>query len=813
MNKFICIHGHFYQPPRENPWLEAVELQDSAYPYHDWNERVTAECYGPNTASRILDAEGRIEEIVNNYSKISFNFGPTLLSWLEQHKPEFYQAVLDADRLSQTAFSGHGSALAQVFNHMIMPLANRRDKYTQVYWGLRDFERRFARKPEGMWLAEAAVDLETLDIMAELGIKFTILGPDQAKRFRKIGEKRWKDVTGGRIDPKRAYVCHLPSGRDIHLFFYDGPISHDLAFGNLLQNGGQFAERLLGVFTEEEEGETSQLVHIATDGETYGHHHRYGDMALTYCLHSIESEGEARLTVYGEFLEKNPPTCEVEIYENTSWSCVHGVERWRSNCGDNTHPGWQQEWRAPLRQAMDWLRDTLAPLYEREMGLLGRDPWKIRDEYIEVILDRSRESMERFLADHALRPLAEEEKVRFLKLLEMQRQAQQMYTSCGWFFDEISGIETVQILMYAARAIQLAEEAGGQNQEAYFLRILEHAPSNLPAYANGAAVWEALVKPAVSDLFKVSAHYAVSSLFREYAPKESIYCYSVQNIAYDWDERGGQKLALGRAKISSNITWESQDIAFASLHLGNHNLLGGVRPYAGDENFAHFQDELKKAFTKSDLPEIVRLMDAHFGQQKYTLWHLFKDEQRKILDQILASTMQEIEVAFRQIYERYYSSMQVMHDMGVPLPSALASTIEFILNIDLKNHLENEKPDLVQLGKVVEEVRRWSFKPDKATLDFVASSRLLSLMEQYYRFPFDLAWPNAIVEILASLSPLGLELDLWKIQNLYFAMDKEHLAALQAKAEQGDETAKPWLEAFGRLGQALGVSGSASPEK
>ncbi|MHB9156179.1 MAG: DUF3536 domain-containing protein, partial [Endomicrobiales bacterium] len=465
MEKFVCIHGHFYQPPRENPWLEEIELQDSAYPYHDWNERINAECYAPNTASRILTPDGKVVIIGNNYSKISFNFGPTLLSWMEKHARDVYNEIIDADCRSRGLFSGHGSALAQAYNHMIMPLANRRDKYTQVLWGIRDFQKRFSRSPEGMWLPETAVDLETLDIMAELGITFTLLSPRQAKSVRKISGTSWQDATGGRVDPRMPYRCALPSGRTISLFFYDGPIAQEIAFGNLLSNGEGFAERLLSAFAEN--GVPAQLVHTATDGETYGHHHKYGDMALGYCLQYIETNKPARITNFGEYLERFPPAHEAEIFENSSWSCVHGVERWRANCGCNsgTHPGWKQEWRRPLREALDWLRDTLVHMYEEEASRYLSDPWAARNDYISVILDRSPENTGRFIREHASGEVKGDGRARLLKLLEMQRNAMLMYTSCGWFFDEISGIETVQVLQYACRAIQLSQELSGISPE------------------------------------------------------------------------------------------------------------------------------------------------------------------------------------------------------------------------------------------------------------------------------------------------------------------------------------------------------------
>ncbi len=394
---YICIHNHFYQPPRENPWLEAVELQDSAYPYHDWNERITAECYAPNGASRILDAENRIRQIVNNYGATSFNFGPTLLSWLRSSAPQVYQLILDADRQSQERFSGHGSAIAQAYNHMILPLANSRDKSTQILWGIQDFQHRFGRKPEGMWLPETAVDLESLDLMAQQGIKFTILAPRQAARVRRIGGRTWNDVQGEKIDPTRAYRCRLSGRRSIALFFYDGPISRAVAFEGVLDNGERLAERLLGAFSESRDW--PELVHIATDGETYGHHHAHGEMALSYALDHIESKQLAEITNYGEFLERHPPTHDVEIIENSSWSCIHGIERWKSDCGCNSgRQGWNQAWRAPLRQALDGLRDGVTQCFEARGGELFKDPWAARNDYIQVVLDRSPASVSGFLA-------------------------------------------------------------------------------------------------------------------------------------------------------------------------------------------------------------------------------------------------------------------------------------------------------------------------------------------------------------------------------------------------------------------------------
>jgi alpha-amylase/alpha-mannosidase (GH57 family) len=485
LEKYICIHGHFYQPPRENAWLEVIEVQDSAHPYHDWNERISAECYAPNTASRILNDKGAIKNIINNYSKISFNFGPTLLSWMEHNDPETYAAILEADKESLKNFSGHGSAIAQVYNHMILPLANSRDKETQIIWGIQDFIYRFERKPEGMWLAETAVDTESLELLAKHGITYTILAPRQAKAIRKIGKEEWLPVNAHTVDTKRPYLCKLPSGKSIILFFYDGDIAQGVAFSGLLNDGRKFAHRLVDAF--DETSDEPQLAHIATDGETYGHHHKHGDMALAFCLDYIQRYKQSHLTNYGEFLSKFPPMYEAQIHENSSWSCVHGVERWRSDCGCHSggNPSWNQKWRGPLREALDWLRDQLATIYEEKGSEVLLDPWQARDEYIHVILNRNDETIERFLEKHCSKTV---EHNRVLRLMETQRNAMLMYTSCGWFFDEVSGIETTQIMQYACRAMQLVSQLVDVNLEEEFLKRLEKAPSNIPSLQDGAQV-------------------------------------------------------------------------------------------------------------------------------------------------------------------------------------------------------------------------------------------------------------------------------------------------------------------------------------
>ncbi len=493
MNRFICIHGHFYQPPRENPWLESVTLQESAYPFHDWNERINAECYAPNTQARILDDKGSVIKTVNNYSRMSFDFGPTLLSWMETKAPDTYQAVLDADAISRKIFSGHGSAIAQCYSHLIMPLANSRDKYTQVYWGIRDFEFRFKRLPEGMWLPETAVDLETLQIMADQGIRFTILAPHQAGKLladsKKPGHKE-------KLDIYRPYRIRLQSGKSIDVFFYNGPLSQSLAFENLLQDGKTFAEKLM----QTDRSNAPHLLSIATDGETYGHHHKFGDMALAFALQYIDDHVDARLTNYAEYLEKFPPEQEIEINERTSWSCTHGVARWSIHCGCQTggHPDWNQHWRAPLRHALDWLQCRVDSIFTGLGNDIFKDLWQARNLYINIRMNQS--DMDSFLVEQSRCILKESEKVIAHNLLELQRHSMLMYTSCGWFFNDISGIETEQILLYAGRAIQLAEELSGDSLEPYFIMLLELAESNVSEKGTGSQIYQDVNKVATMDI-------------------------------------------------------------------------------------------------------------------------------------------------------------------------------------------------------------------------------------------------------------------------------------------------------------------------
>jgi alpha-amylase/alpha-mannosidase (GH57 family) len=804
IKRSICVHGHFYQPPRENPSLEYVESQDSAQPYHDWNERITAECYAPNGAARILDAENRIAKIINNYAHISFNFGPTLLSWLEEKAPGAYRAIVEADVQSAQNFAGHGSAIAQAYNHMILPLANSPDKRTQVRWGLRDFKHRFRREPEGMWLPETAVDVQTLEILAEHRIKYTILAPRQASRVRKIGSRSWKDVSRERIDPTRPYLVRLPSRRKITVFFYDGTISRAVAFEGLLSNGEQFATRLISGFSDERDW--PQLMHIATDGESYGHHHHFGEMALAYALDYIESKELATITNYGEFLANNPPTHQVEIFEKSSWSCVHGVERWLSDCGCNSggHSDWSQQWRAPLRAALDWLRDALASFFEVRGSELLKEVWLARDEYIDVILDRSEASVRCFLEKHGRWELNPAQRVTALKLLEMQRHAMLMYTSCGWFFDELSGIETVQVMHYAGRAVQLATEISGNGElETGFLSRLVEAKSNLSEHGNGADIYRKFVKPAIVDMPKLAAHYAIRSTFERYEDHAQIYSYMVDREECQTAEAGKLKLVMGRARFVSRITEESARLEFCVLNLGDHNVNAGVHALLDDQTHAAITGRITEAFERGDTTEALRLLDAGFDHRLYSLRSLFHDDQKNILSLVMRATLSEVEMLIRQKYAELAPLIRFVADLRLEQPKILRSVAELALNSELHEALAAGEGQRERAQKLAASATSLNITLDTANHEYLLRRQLEQLAERFAAEPPDLDRLRSLRSAVEFAGSLPFSLNLWELQNLYAQKLNKVLPDLRRLADQGDDGAKEWLMQATALAEGL----------
>jgi alpha-amylase/alpha-mannosidase (GH57 family) len=822
--RYLCVHGHFYQPPRENPWLETVELQESAAPYHDWNERITSECYAPNGASRIVNDEHQIIRIVNNYARMSFNFGPTLLSWLEDFAPRTYRMIQDADQASASLYSNHGSALAQVYNHIIMPLASERDARTQIRWGIADFEHRFGRKPEGMWLAETAVSRSVLDLLAQERIQFTVLAPHQAARVRRIAApgkdpNPWIETPDASVDTTHPYLVRLDNGRSIPVFFYDGPASRAIAFEGLLNDGETFARRLLSSFPEDEPTSEPQLVHVATDGESYGHHHKHGEMALSYALNWVKDNNLARLTNYGEFLEKFPPTWEAEVVDNSSWSCVHGIERWRSDCGCNGgKQGWNQRWRTPLREALDLLRDRTAPLAEAVAKPLLKDLWAARDAYIHVILDRSSDNLDRFFAAHATRTLTAAERITVFELLELQRHTQLMYTSCGWFFDDISGIETVQIIAYAGRVIQLAHKLfanptlfstsdsinSASTLEADFLSVLARAESNDPDAGTGADVYRRFVNAGRLDLESVGAHYAISSMFRSYPDAGNIFCFDVQRHSYDVMTSGRGRFAVGRATLCSRITEECEDICFAVLHLGDQNLSAAVKRYTPQDAAAWetFITNARNSIRHANLPELIRFIDGFFDSTLYSLTSLFADEQHRILQSILNQTLSEVEGSLIRIYNEHATLLDFLADANVAAPPALALTAGFAINASLRRALEADTFDSAEITRLLRRADVDHVALDSDLLSYTADKRMKRAMVRLeaaaeQQAPQNLSILNETLAIAEALRTLPMEVNLWQAQNIWNDLLRRSDATYWSRE---------WREGFRKVGLALNIS-------
>jgi len=723
---FVAIHGHFYQPPRENPWFEAIETEESAHPFHDWNERIVFECYQPNGHARILDGKGKILDLINNYSYLSFDFGPTLIRWLEVKFPSLYKKIIEADREGMRRF-GHGNGMAQAYNHIIMPLANERDKETEVLWGLADFEKRFHRRPEAMWLPETAVDYFTLRVLVKYGMEYLILSPFQALRVRPLGSKKWADVSGGRIDPTQPYRCFIkdPSGKKlsdqfIDIFFYDGTISKEVSFGDLLKDGNAFSERLARTYQGSKR--RPQLIHIATDGETYGHHKKFGEMALAYALKEGISSRGLEVINYGAFLKRFPPINEVEIDEGpkgegTSWSCGHGVDRWKEDCGCSTggKPGWNQKWRKPLREALDLLRDELSTIFEREGEKIFKEVWEARNGYIEVILDRSWTSLDRFFGRYGMKGLDGEGRMKGLKLLEMQRHGLLMYTSCGWFFADLSGLETVQILLYAARAIQLAEELTGQEIEKRFIQHLSSAKSNLPEMGDGDQVYQKLVKPRSITLDKVVNHYAISSLLDDREREGKIFSYRIERMNYETVKKNDNLLVLGQVRVTSEIITEPKEFLFGLISSKKDIFRTWVSEYRERIHFDSLKERGLESLAKGE-EEMIRVLTSILGDRFFTIRDLFKEEKRAIFQKMIQRKMGECRGVYAELFDKTRETIEALAKEGLGIPYEIRVAAEITLSDRLFREVEELRRDFKatmqrgEIDKIMSEARDYGFQ-------------------------------------------------------------------------------------------------------
>jgi len=688
---FLVVHGHFYQPPRDNPWLGIVERQDSARPFHDWNERIAAECYTPNAFARMLDDEGRIVSIVNNYELVSFNFGPTLLSWLEEHAPDTYRRILDADRRSVVT-RGFGNAIAQAYNHAILPLCNERDRRTQIRWGLHDFERRFGRRADAMWLPEAAVSMPTVEALLDEGLKFAILSPHQAAAARDGAD--WFDVASGSIDPTQPYRLHAPSGRALDLFFYDGPISSDIGFAGLLFSAASLVGRFSSALVADRGRD--QLVHVATDGESYGHHTRWGERTLAYALAVEAPRRGFTVTNYAAYLAAHPPTAEVRLKsgpngEGTAWSCAHGVGRWTRDCGCSAGtPGFSQAWRAPLRRALDFVRDRAAALFESQAASLVRDPWGARDRYVAVLGDGDAGvARDRFLETERARPLDASERLRALRLFELQRYCQLMYTSCGWFFDELSGLEPTQVLRYANRALELHALLSGEELEPLFLARLAEARSNLRDYADGADVYRRLVAPSRVAHERLAAQEAILSLFVP-RPRELVYGdYRVKRLG---ERRAGDArfgLVTGRIHLAWLPTGESNELCYAVLHIGAADVCCAVNPAAAAGKDAF--EAVWRQWPGQSIARLVRAIERGFGPAEYTMRDLLLEERHRVLGEVYGDLLKGVSEEYARLYDNHRHTMHLLGQAGLPIPEPLKQAAESVLGARFETEIARQR--------------------------------------------------------------------------------------------------------------------------
>jgi hypothetical protein len=688
----LVVHGHFYQPPRENPWTELVAAETSAAPYHDWNERIAAECYRPNGWARIVDDRGRVVAIVNNYAHLSFNVGPTLLSWLEAHEPEVLARMIEGDRLG-------GGAIAQAYNHLILPLANERDVRTQVRWGLADFRFRFGRDAQGIWLPETAVNDDVLRVLAEEGVRFTILAPNQATAVRPLDahdDPEWRDVGDGSIDVHRAYRWiddHDPS-RTVDLVFYDGATSHDLAFGLGAMTAEGLIQRLAPTIPPD------GIAAIATDGETFGHHHHFAERTLAYALPVVARKEDLTVTNVARFLDDHPPAWQVRVRES-AWSCAHGVDRWRDDCGCSTGgaPGADQRWRRPLRDALDLLRDAGAEVFERRGADAFHDAWAARDAYVDVVLGAR--TVDEFVAEHVRDG---GDPVEALALLEQQRHALLMYTSCAWFFWDLAGLETVQCLRYAARALDLLDELGEPSPLGAFLAVLAEAESNQPGEGTGLDVWRRHVEPARVDAERAAAHLALVGLLEQDRPADRLGAWDIVDDHHRAGHRGTLAMTAGVIRLRHRRTQREEAFAYAAVLIDALEVLGSVRRADATHDEAAI-DEVFDAFDEGlRLSQLLRLVNERFGPAEFGLERALPDA----AEQIVASAAAAVEERFDDAYDRMYRfnrpDLRALVRAGLTLPPAIRLAAEEALARRLEREI------LAQRGS-------WDSKAYAAALD------------------------------------------------------------------------------------------------
>jgi alpha-amylase/alpha-mannosidase (GH57 family) len=805
---YVAVHGHFYQPPRENPYLNAIERQDSAHPFHDWNERIFYECYRPNAYARIHNHNGELVQIVNNYEYLSFNMGATLLSWLEQYDRPTYERIIEGDRLSAQRLGGHGNAIAQVYNHIIMPLASWRDKLTQIRWGKADFEHRFGRAPRGMWLAETAIDYETIEALIQEGIRFTILAPSQAQRIRPLSHNGktapWLEVGGGQIDPTRPYRCFLKNRTEfLDIFFYDGPISRDMGFGELLSSSYSFAARL----GQAVQGHPHQLIAVATDGETFGHHKHFTEKSLAYCFtHEFPQRGW-QVTNFDHYLSMYPPEWEVELKPVTAWSCAHGVDRWQDDCGCGAGIGYGK-WRRPLRDALNWLRDQIHQLYQTTAMHYFHDLWTVRDEFIAVILERTQwQSLwhtygKGNLEDHRRQWDA-------IRLLEMERHSLLSFTSCGWFFEEISRPEGVQILRYAGRAIDLAADVAGVLLEEEFMERLALAPSNVSIYKNGADIYRQCVQTAKVGMEQIAAQFAITNYFdRSEEKNHQLYGYDIQVEDYEVRQIGGLGLAICDLQLISKITLERQEYAIAVLHLGSADCHCVLKVFQGRKHYEQTNQALWQSLAEGSAASIILAMQKHLGDLSFNLRSFIREDRHSLLQRIARRTLHHLDQIYAEVYRDNASLLTCLGRDGLAAPPELQASAQITLNYRFQQELAHlnclehiNDGILCRLENIYREAQNLSCQIDFHQCQGVISDLLSGAIVGLVSAPSKAVVLSAIQSLLAFSETVQLSLNLEQCQEQFLEYLRSQVAvtcpmAVQVVRGSSELPAKPICESF-----------------
>ncbi|MDR2387853.1 MAG: DUF3536 domain-containing protein [Deltaproteobacteria bacterium] len=824
-SRYLVIHGHFYQPPRENPVTGAVPEQPSANPFHDWNERITRECYATNARARINGPSGLVSRILNNYQHISFNLGPTLMSYLLDHDPETAALIVKADQVGAIEHNGHGPALAQVFNHLIMPLANRRDKLTQIIWGRDFFKKTFDRLPEGMWLAETAADVESLSLLSQAGIKFTILAQGQIDAIRPISENRqapWQKLTSP-VDPREPYRVYWGLGPHDYLnaFVYDGPVSRAVAFESLLRDGQAFLSRVEGAFGQADPAGWPRLVNLATDGESYGHHFQFGEMALAWLIDQLErvrpkSGDSIVVTNYGEFLAKFPPRFEARLIENSSWSCPHGIERWRSDCGCHTggEPGWNQKWRVPLRDGLNWLRDHLALIFEKSLADLLKEPWAARDDYLWVLANNfDPGEKEKLLAKNAKKSLSKAEERLVWEQLEAQLMGQYMFTSCGWFFDDITGLEPVQNLRYAHRAISLVKAHSHQDLAQGLVAFLRQAKPNDPSYPSGEDIWNQLVVPYHLSDSRLAAHWAAARVMKvpEALSKFKYQSFSEgppssQSQVADLD-LDNSRLLLGRVTIADRRVGSSQRLALASCPIGGEKLEIKIFTPPLNQNpnldFPAYKILSRVRENPQLLADPTQLLydylDPDQPYSSYTLDDLYSSVRKSILSDLVSDFFLDLK-AYTEKSFNLCGDLLVKYGSSHSRLDWLSSFVfRVVSEAKVESFIEKmkrgEKINLTKLADLVKEKSTVGSLQNQTVLTQVSKDYLAKLLELAKTPNSRPTVLKEALDFMFFLKQNHLKLDIWHLQNLWYglAMDGAFLASLE---QEGRET-------FKELGGAL----------